>query len=821
MRVTKALILGTLAALLVGTLLSGIVASAQREIDPSVITVPVGRVGDEVLYAQFVGDDKPTSTLCETSGETRSCRTVSCEVAAEAPEAYVSTDDCEPIDPKKPTGLHAYAVDRVTNTLDRAGALHQAVVTRYNETWLQGGWSGLPWTEESYVDLATRTGFRTDRKFNSTWASGANLTISEFTEEFDGRDILWYQGRSFALGDDVPLPRPIEGGSHSFYRDDARFIRDLLDRQTRLIPRIDVKFVEESVGAEEAMFLEAMRVTSRVEDRRIINGHDAYEIRISIRIDGSLIAASIPADPDDPELAALRYAILFVEISTWVSADLPYPVLFEMREGMDVAGVRRVEQHDLYSLAEYRVGSSPIPWTTKAPGPAPLADRTPPSQLYPADGGSQLAYKLSTAVADAASPATPLAFQLWRQQHPGSLLVSAELRRGEASSRDSGVETALWHLVYATPSGAGYELTLERGPASPAPVFNGRERSVRPFKVSELPQSPVTLGHAERAWASSADGAYTRRAPNFVHWGYDLDLRPSCWEQATGVAGLEPADFRLLRVGYTSEGSCVDSVFAQDESALIVDTQSGSLQGLYEYRKNIDLKALLDTQGLLPIEPQSAAAKTVPAGLRPPTVEGAAVASSGALAVFLALYFLPVLKFLGAKAMFAFPSYAKLRKEELLDNRIRDQILQVVRNDPGINTTDLARRVDAGWGTVVYHLSVLERNNLVSSLVDGRFHRFFPVGVIDFSARGQVAVMKNERTKQIYELIDVEPGIVQEALARRVGISPPAAIFHLKRLEEVGMVGRVKKGRKVHYYTNEKRMLPATDTPPLQGMEFQ
>jgi predicted transcriptional regulator len=246
-----------------------------------------------------------------------------------------------------------------------------------------------------------------------------------------------------------------------------------------------------------------------------------------------------------------------------------------------------------------------------------------------------------------------------------------------------------------------------------------------------------------------------------------------------------------------------------------VHAATGNLESLFEWRSEFRQQPLglySDTY-----RAPARAQKTAFTGVHAPDVEKTAVASTSLLAVFLLVYFLPALKFVGAKGLLLVPGYAKLRKQDLLDNQIRDQILQVIRNDPGVHTTDLAERVDAGWGTTVYHLGVLEKNGLVSSLIDGRYHRFFPVGTVDFSARGQLAVMKNLRTKSIYELIAHDPGIVQESLARSIGISAPAAIFHLKRLEEVGMVGRVRKGRKVHYYANEK---PIPRSPaPRDSME--
>jgi predicted transcriptional regulator len=209
-----------------------------------------------------------------------------------------------------------------------------------------------------------------------------------------------------------------------------------------------------------------------------------------------------------------------------------------------------------------------------------------------------------------------------------------------------------------------------------------------------------------------------------------------------------------------------------------------------------------------PTRPPAIVPNTVPAGVQPPTVTQAAVASTSFMAVFAALYFLPIAHFIGTQALVLLPGFAKLRKDDILDNKLRDQILTLIKTEPGIHASDIARRVEAGWGTIVYHLSVLERSKMVSSLVDGRHKRFFPIGIVDFSRRGQIAVLRNTTTKTIFEMIANDPGVIQGVIANRSELSVPAAIWHLRRLEEAGLVGRAKDGRRVHYFANKEEDIP-------------
>jgi hypothetical protein len=75
------------------------------------------------------------------------------------------------------------------------------------------------------------------------------------------------------------------------------------------------------------------------------------------------------------------------------------------------------------------------------------------------------------------------------------------------------------------------------------------------------------------------------------------------------------------------------------------------------------------------------------------------------------------------------PSYTRLDREKI-DNDIahetvREQIYLYVNKNPGVNFTRIRKDLDMGTGTVVYHLSMLERKNFLRSSETGRKKRFW------------------------------------------------------------------------------------------------
>lgn len=176
---------------------------------------------------------------------------------------------------------------------------------------------------------------------------------------------------------------------------------------------------------------------------------------------------------------------------------------------------------------------------------------------------------------------------------------------------------------------------------------------------------------------------------------------------------------------------------------------------------------------------------------------------AGVALVGVGLWRTPVARFEATKWLLT-PLYARLRKEDLLENPLRDDILEVVERSPGISASELGRRLECGWGTLVYHLTVLERMQLLSSAREGRHKRFFVQGRINYSDKGAVGLLANPAARLVLDAIREAPGSIQRDLSRRVGLSPGTIAWHVERLSEAGLVLKEEEGRVVRYYPSQR-----------------
>jgi len=184
-----------------------------------------------------------------------------------------------------------------------------------------------------------------------------------------------------------------------------------------------------------------------------------------------------------------------------------------------------------------------------------------------------------------------------------------------------------------------------------------------------------------------------------------------------------------------------------------------------------------------------------------PAAVAATVAAGGAAAagLFAFLYYWPALKY--AATTLLMPLYARLPRDRVLEHKGRELVYDRIRQEPGISAHRLADTVDFGWSTLAYHLRVLEKTELVVSVRDGRYRRFFDreSGRYANGRKHLVAVLKNDQTLAIARAVMDAPGVTQKALAERFALSPSSVHWHVERLEAAGLLLRARDGHNVRY----------------------
>ena len=123
----------------------------------------------------------------------------------------------------------------------------------------------------------------------------------------------------------------------------------------------------------------------------------------------------------------------------------------------------------------------------------------------------------------------------------------------------------------------------------------------------------------------------------------------------------------------------------------------------------------------------------------------------------------------------------------VLDLESRRTIYEYVSQTPGMHLRGVARGLSLPLGTALYHLDCLAKAGLVAVRFDGRYKRYFAVGV-DRREKDYISVMHRTVPRRILQALVDAPGSTQRALAQRVAVSRSTLSFHLTWLVRQGLV---------------------------------
>ncbi len=140
------------------------------------------------------------------------------------------------------------------------------------------------------------------------------------------------------------------------------------------------------------------------------------------------------------------------------------------------------------------------------------------------------------------------------------------------------------------------------------------------------------------------------------------------------------------------------------------------------------------------------------------------------------------------------PLYTRLKKEEMLDNYTRGEIRGYIVANPGTHYSRIKRDLNLNNGTLIYHLSTLEREGFVYSHRDDYYRRFYPRGRKPRPGPNLTTVQES-----IIEILLDNPGLTTEDIAKHLNKSRKVTNYHLVWLRRSGLIEAKDDGRRKTY----------------------
>lgn len=120
-------------------------------------------------------------------------------------------------------------------------------------------------------------------------------------------------------------------------------------------------------------------------------------------------------------------------------------------------------------------------------------------------------------------------------------------------------------------------------------------------------------------------------------------------------------------------------------------------------------------------------------------------------------------------------------KADVLKLESRRKIYEVVRQNAGGHMREIQRVSGLSYGMISYHLSYLERHNLIKEEKDGNYVRYYPVSV-EVKDEKLLALLRQRSVRMILLFIITHDGCSHQEISSGVNLSASTTTWHLKKL---------------------------------------
>ena len=155
-------------------------------------------------------------------------------------------------------------------------------------------------------------------------------------------------------------------------------------------------------------------------------------------------------------------------------------------------------------------------------------------------------------------------------------------------------------------------------------------------------------------------------------------------------------------------------------------------------------------------------------------------------------------------------------KEKALELETRREIFQWVEQFPGLHLREIERQLDITSALAEYHLNYLQKHELVMSIEEGGYRRYYPhYDIGDTSEKPQlssedkriVGLMRGPIPFQIVLFLMGEQGRTHKEISDGLKISRSTLTYHLKKLIQLGVVQKKARGPSRGFFIQHPRKM--------------
>jgi len=141
----------------------------------------------------------------------------------------------------------------------------------------------------------------------------------------------------------------------------------------------------------------------------------------------------------------------------------------------------------------------------------------------------------------------------------------------------------------------------------------------------------------------------------------------------------------------------------------------------------------------------------------------------------------------------------------MLQPETRQRVYSFIESTPGAHLREIGRRLDMSLGHLRYHLRILEKRDLIISIRNGFYRRYFVKKDFDIGLAGIFFALRQRNTRRIVLHLLNNPGSTHKDLMRVFDFPSSTLSLYLDNLVRKGVIQRVRDGRQNRYYVVDEQ----------------
>jgi DNA-binding transcriptional ArsR family regulator len=139
--------------------------------------------------------------------------------------------------------------------------------------------------------------------------------------------------------------------------------------------------------------------------------------------------------------------------------------------------------------------------------------------------------------------------------------------------------------------------------------------------------------------------------------------------------------------------------------------------------------------------------------------------------------------------------YSKYDDSSPLEQEVRAELYERIERTPGTYLSQLDDQMDVSMSAIRHHLRILEDERMVTNAKIRGKRRFYPASDDEVEL---TAALAEKATADVLDAVSRQEPVAVGELADELDREPSTITYHLKRLEEDGLIKRKRNGRTVN-----------------------